>query len=552
MVAGEMVESDICPAEDAVQAFLEYLVEPMLPAKSFLQGTPSQSLQQSVAKQLHAIVLLYNYYLRKRHPQLEVLGFEAFCKLVVILKPALLAHMKLMQRSDDTELDDLEKQLSVTERTIMEACDISTKLDASKDVPNIEGWPMSKVSVLLFDYKKENCFLLFSSTTQGVWSVIEKDVDISNLNSEGQVEAKQMNRKRRVIRKPSKEDPNVNESALLQLAYLAVKEATGINQTDLVVSESHVVCSLSKEKTAVRFYIIYCTQSVNEEGFQVPVKDALESLQGPLVRKSSSRWMVTPLVDYFHMLPYAGIVSTWLSREVASGLQDARVGGGNSNLNGPDRTENDLRVVEGNSNLNSPDRTEKLCIPEIHKSGNSPHIDDGLVGIFCNETKSNDTESLEEKNKNVCSLTGLSGSLNRPHNMDVNESFMVSSQNGEKCNKIADTIQVDNHQEKTSNFRESDLKGSTSIIEVKDEMEDSMVGPGITECGDKQNADGNRTYDNMLTAQDVIGDHDLVTCQSNSINLYKLQNTIASKQSDLSASALRVLLRKRDELMAWF
>lgn len=47
-----MVESDICPAEDAVQAFLEYLVEPMLPAKSFLQGTPSESLQQSVAKQV--------------------------------------------------------------------------------------------------------------------------------------------------------------------------------------------------------------------------------------------------------------------------------------------------------------------------------------------------------------------------------------------------------------------------------------------------------------------------------------------------------------------
>ncbi|KAG2726051.1 hypothetical protein I3760_01G093700 [Carya illinoinensis] len=457
-----MVESDICPAEDAVQAFLEYLVEPMLPAKSFLQGTPSPSLQQSVAKQLHAIVLLYNYYLRKRHPQLEVLGFEAFCKLVVILKPALLAHMKLMQRSDDTELDDLEKQLSVTERTIMEACDISTKLDAAKDVPNIEGWPISKVSVLLFDYKKENCFLLFSSTTQGVWSVIEKDVDISNLNSEGQVEAKQMNRKRRVIRKPSKEESSVNESALFQLAYLAVEEATGINKTDLVVSESHVVCSLSKEKTAVHFYIMYCTQSVNEAGFQVPVKDALESLQGPLVRKSSSRWMVTPLVEYFHMLPYAGIVSTWLSREVPSGLQDARVGGGNSNLNGPDRTENDLRVGEGNSNLNSPDRAEKLCTPEIHKSGNSPHIDDGLEGIFGNETKSNDTDSLEEKNKNV----------------------WKNKNNGEKCKKIADTIQVDNHQEKMSNFRESDLNGSTSDIKAKS-LQQHKIEDEIAQCDKK-------------------------------------------------------------------
>lgn len=177
---------------------------------------------------MHAVVLLYNYYLRKRKLQLEVLGFEALCKLAVILKPTLLAHMKLMQRSNDTELDDLEKQFSVTEKRIMEACDISTSLDASKDVPNIEGWPISKVAVLLFDYKKENCFLLFSSITQGVWSVIEKDLDISNLTLEGMAEAKQVDKKKRFIRKPSKGESSVDESGVLRLAYLAVKEATGM------------------------------------------------------------------------------------------------------------------------------------------------------------------------------------------------------------------------------------------------------------------------------------------------------------------------------------
>lgn len=140
------------------------------------------------------------------------------------------------------------------------------------------------------------------------------------------------------------------------------------------------------------------------------------------------------------------------------------MGQGNSNLNGPERTEKDLTVREGNSNSNNPDGTGKLCIPETHKSGNSPHIDDGLLGIFGNRTKSNDTESLEEKNKNKngCSIIGLAGSLNRPHNMDVNESSMVSFQNGENCKKIADTIQ-----EETSNFREIDFNGSTSNIKVK-------------------------------------------------------------------------------------
>ncbi|GMY32440.1 hypothetical protein FCV25MIE_27682 [Fagus crenata] len=177
---------------------------------------------------MHAAVLLYNYYLRKQHPQLEVLGFEAFCKLPVVLRPPLLAHLKLMQRSDDTELDDLEKQLSEREKGVMEACDISTSLDASKDVPNIEGWPISKVAVLLVDSKRENFILRFSSIIVGVWSLIEKDVDISNITSEGVVDAKQANTKERFIRKPSKDESSVDESSLLQLSYLAVKESTGM------------------------------------------------------------------------------------------------------------------------------------------------------------------------------------------------------------------------------------------------------------------------------------------------------------------------------------
>lgn len=38
------------------------------------------------------------------------------------------------------------------------------------------------------------------------------------------------------------------------------------------------------------------------------------SLQGPLLRKSSGRWTVTPVVEYFHILPYVGIFSEWICR----------------------------------------------------------------------------------------------------------------------------------------------------------------------------------------------------------------------------------------------
>lgn len=134
-----------------------------------------------------------------------------------------------MQQCSETELNDVEKQLSVVEKVIMDACDVCMCLDASKNVPNIEGWPIAKVTVLLVDCKKEKCFLLYNSITKGVWSVIEKDVDISSQSSEDTKGAKSTLKKKRVIRKHTKEKLNVDEAVLLQVGYSAVKEAVGNN-----------------------------------------------------------------------------------------------------------------------------------------------------------------------------------------------------------------------------------------------------------------------------------------------------------------------------------
>ncbi|CAL5389128.1 unnamed protein product [Camellia sinensis] len=48
-----------------------------------------------------------------------------------------------------------------------------------------------------------------------------------------------------------------------------------INQSDLMILESHVVYSLSKEKTTAHFYIMQSTQSIRED-LQVPIIDVLE------------------------------------------------------------------------------------------------------------------------------------------------------------------------------------------------------------------------------------------------------------------------------------
>jgi len=135
--------------------------------------------------------------------------------------------MKFTQKPDQTDLVDVEQQLSLTEKAIASSCDICTCLDASKNVPNIEGWPVSKVAVLLVDSKKENCLLCFCSTTDGVWSVIEKDVDSSDQISEDTNGLKHTYKKRIVIQNPTKNGLNVDDDEFLQVGYSAVKEATG-------------------------------------------------------------------------------------------------------------------------------------------------------------------------------------------------------------------------------------------------------------------------------------------------------------------------------------
>jgi len=201
---------------------------------------------------VRSAVLLYNYHHRKQHPELEYLPLNEFCKLIVVLRPALLAFMQFMQNSNEEELTDVEKQLSLTEKMIMEACDVCKCLDASKNVPNIEGWPITKVAILLIDSKKENCFLLFSSITSGVWSLVEKGLGTSSqsspgskgletssqssLGSKGVVTSNQSSdvtsgtklyKKKRVLKKSSKDELKVNEDVFLQVGYSAINEAIG-------------------------------------------------------------------------------------------------------------------------------------------------------------------------------------------------------------------------------------------------------------------------------------------------------------------------------------
>ncbi|KAJ6366500.1 hypothetical protein OIU77_002984 [Salix suchowensis] len=376
MASKAMDVADACPTEDFIAALLEYLVEPKLHGESSAKGDISQIAQESIAKQVHAVVLLYNYYHRKQYPQLEFLCFESFCKLAVVIKPALMAHIRLFQRSNDTE----SQPFPLLEESIMEACSISMSLDASEDDLNIDGWPISKVAVFLVDSRKENCFLQFGSITEGVWSVIEKDVDVSNNSLEVPVDSDHVNKKKRIIKKPLKGKSSSKEGHFQQFAFSAVKEATGIDQSNLVVLESHVTYSTSTEKTAVYFYIMQLTKADNSIALQIPIKNTIDSLQGPLALKSSSWWTHTSVVEYFLLLPYAEVLSDWLLREgLSDGVQVQRVG---------------LETI----NISSSDWSERPCEAEVSERYHN-HVNDSAAELLSSETI---TQSLKHNDNNGC------------------------------------------------------------------------------------------------------------------------------------------------------
>ncbi|XP_061994676.1 uncharacterized protein LOC133712584 isoform X2 [Rosa rugosa] len=572
-----MVASDaICPTEDAVQAFLDHLVDPILPAKSSLRDTPSLSQQQSVAKQVHAVVLLYNYYHRKQCPKLEVFCFNSFCKLVLDLKPALLAHMKFMKRSGDTELVDQEKQLSVTERTIMEACQISTSLDASMGAPNTEGWPITKVTVLLVDSKKENCYLQFSSNsmTQGVWSVIDKNLEVRDHSSEDTRGLKHVNKNKRVTGKPSRGEPRIDETSCQKLAYSAITEATGISQNDLLVLESHVVFSDSKEKAAACFFIVQCTQS-GKGDIQLPIKDVIDSLQGPLVTKNSRGWTVTTVVEYFHVLPYAEILSDWFHRrEFSYGLKDSRLGA-------------------GNVNVASPKRTETPSKPGICKNQEKSHVIDVVIEDLGSNTKNSEPKSWEQKDSSGCCKIDLAHAFNGTQEMELEESSMVASKKEKNCKKIPSPVQVVSHQDDMHSCIESEKPKTqdklfhVNCVRIKD------IGNNISSSTPQSYKQKDTTvYKNTSPAEASNGPQKLCMDDSSMVPLQnvescekisstiqvvnqqkkitsirselngsvetvnrtspsltdRLQISIASKEHILSETALKVLMKKRNEL----
>ncbi|KAK8970352.1 hypothetical protein KSP40_PGU010946 [Platanthera guangdongensis] len=296
-----MHHPEIVPVEETVEALIDSLVTPFLRHG----GSPTLEQQESVAKQMYTVVVLYNYYHRRMFPKLEFLDFMSFCKVACISKSLLLKYMNAMYKSDMSS--DLDEPLSITERMIMDACNVSLALDASKKAPDMNGWPISKVAVFLIDPSKEYCLLRSSGKTQAIMSIVEKDLETPLV-----LDTKNILQTKTNANGSSHDKINCIEDILQEAAFSVVEKEMGISRSKLRILGSHLSYSLSHLKSSSRLYIMSYTEPI---GNQILVKTVMQSLQGPIVKINGAP-EITPVIQYYSLLPYSNILSDCLSRTI--------------------------------------------------------------------------------------------------------------------------------------------------------------------------------------------------------------------------------------------
>eukprot|EP01018_Ginkgo_biloba_P032585 Gb_11674 [translate_table: standard] len=320
------------PMEDSIQAFIGQLVDPLLNQYGRFE-VPSPAAHEQVAKQMHAVVLLYNYYHRQQFPHLDFLDCITFCKTAVVTCAKLITYMGILKGTNQLASNFVQRA-TLTEKMVKEACDTCQALNSPRAMSDIKALPISKVAVFVVDAMCEKCVLIFGSITKGVWSLVEKVLDgcdscpggtleSEKSNCAKQTKEKKMSNKTVGFSKNSEEMPSGTsaiDTKLLQIAYSAVKEQTGIAKTDLEEIDDHLVYSLSQKKTSCRLFIMRCTKETplkslpDTEVKWVLVKEALASVEGPLLEHVSITYEAASTVAYFHLRPYYNVIHDWLAR----------------------------------------------------------------------------------------------------------------------------------------------------------------------------------------------------------------------------------------------
>ncbi|TVU08958.1 hypothetical protein EJB05_42386, partial [Eragrostis curvula] len=282
--------------EDAAKPLVEVLVKRFLRRGGLRRKAPPPlDNQKTVARQVQAMVLLYNYYHRKQFPHLAFADPERFIQAA-------------LSAADDTNLDaylkyDAEAGISVADWAVEDACGIADALDADKDSPPwMSTWPISKVAVLLVDQTGNKCLIERSSVTEGVWSLFEKDIKKVCIDIDLSAPLAR-----------TEEERNL-ERYMLQAAYSMVERKTGMKYDSLLFLGEHLVYSLSKKTTTAKLFVFQYVPIVNSKLTEMAIEDLISRMSGPIFINEACP-KTTSVVEYYHILPYKEVLLNLLNRE---------------------------------------------------------------------------------------------------------------------------------------------------------------------------------------------------------------------------------------------
>ncbi|PUZ71527.1 hypothetical protein GQ55_2G319700 [Panicum hallii var. hallii] len=296
---------EVVELEDAVKLLVEHLVKPVLPHGTLRREEALKpENQDAVARQIHATVLLYNYYHRKQFPQLAFADPERFCvNASLTAGEALLVYLQQVHEHHDNGTGGW---LSVTDKAVVDACNIAEVLDATKDSPEMIMWPISKVAVLLLNRTKKMCLVEHGSQTKGVLSILEKDITMA-LGGSRSSDVSVQESSNKSVALPS--EPYV----LQQIAYSEAELKTGIKRANLRFLEEHRVYSLSKKGTATMMFVLQYEQNINNKLKEMPLEVLAYRMSGSIF-SSDPCLATTSVVECYHLLPYKEVLLNILNR----------------------------------------------------------------------------------------------------------------------------------------------------------------------------------------------------------------------------------------------
>ncbi|THU48390.1 hypothetical protein C4D60_Mb09t25730 [Musa balbisiana] len=540
----------VVPMDDVVQALIEHLVEPLLPARVSSAESPTIDQQNSVAKQachysifdllvflMHSVVLLYNYYHRKQFPRLEFLCFEAFCKVATIAKPILLTYMNVMHKNAE-ELQDLVQQLSVMEKKIMDACNISKTLDALKNAPNMDGWLVSRVAVFLVDASKEKCFLDFGSMTQGVWSLVEKEIEkpIALVNSR---KMKKHASKNKSFSCDYSDGLFENEDSLQQIAFSVMEQKTGISCSKFSILERHLTYSLTQEKTTIRLYVMKSMEVVTDGLVEFSIKDVLTSLSGPLIVTGLTP-EVTSAVAYRDGYVTIYLIECHLKPREAPHADFLDLPRHLPEVSECSLQSDRVLTVESHEMNNLSGQVEQI----VDTSSNN-------ISKAANEVTNKKCSSLHPTNgpSNGCTeQVDMLNSVKKPH--------ITKSNEGETFGQVEQIVATSNNNiGKTANELTSNKISSlhprndpsNGCTEQADTL-NSAKKPRVTKSNDGETFGRKSVH---LNSQDAASPSflPLLPVQHTSENYDEFNFVMASKRNDLLQASLRILIKRRNDLV---